>query len=387
MADGQGGALVCRRPRVLDPAPPPEADRGGPGAPPAAPPRASAMQQAALRAVKAWDYRSAGTLEFLVDAEGDFYFLELNARLQVEHPVTELVDRPRPRRRAAQRRRRRPAVAHRRGRGRRATRSSAASTPRTPRATSAPAPAASTTSASRRARASASTPTASPARTSRRTTTACSASSASGPPDRPRAIARLRRALAETSVTGIPTTLPLLRDIAHDAPFVEGRYTTAYLTEREAYLPSLHHRTGGVTAVEPEGGRRAARRQAVVLLYQHDVTGLPLEELEAQRRARRHAGGPLRPGADGGRRVRHGEPRRADHRGRRGLDRRAAGARSSATSCGWRSTRSSTGPTSRRPSRSTRRWTWPSATARPRPPGLVNGILGRIASEQSEVAR
>ncbi len=33
-------------------------------------------------------------------------------------------------------------------------------------------------------------------------------------------------------------------------------------------------------AVEPEGGRRAARRQAVILLYQHDVTALPLEELE-----------------------------------------------------------------------------------------------------------
>ena len=58
-------------------------------------------------------------------------------------------------------------------------------------------------------------------------------------PDRPRAIARLRRALHETSVTGIPTTLPLLNDIAHDAPFVEGRYTTAYLVEREAHLPSL----------------------------------------------------------------------------------------------------------------------------------------------------
>ena len=58
--------------------------------------------------------------------------------------------------------------------------------------------------------------------------------------DRPRAIARLRRALDETSITGIPTTLPLLRDIAHDAPFVEGRYTTDYLPQREAYLPALH---------------------------------------------------------------------------------------------------------------------------------------------------
>ena len=58
--------------------------------------------------------------------------------------------------------------------------------------------------------------------------------------DRPRAIARLRRALGETSVSGIPTTLPLLRDIALDAPFVEGRYTTAYLAERESFLPSLY---------------------------------------------------------------------------------------------------------------------------------------------------
>ena len=38
---------------------------------------------------------------------------------------------------------------------------------------------------------------------------------------------------------GIPTTLPLLWDIAMDAPFVEGRYTTSYLTERAPFLPSL----------------------------------------------------------------------------------------------------------------------------------------------------
>ena len=59
--------------------------RGGRGA------TAAALHAAALRVVKQAGYVGAGTCEFIADARGALFFLEVNARLQVEHPVTEMV--------------------------------------------------------------------------------------------------------------------------------------------------------------------------------------------------------------------------------------------------------------------------------------------------------
>jgi acetyl-CoA carboxylase biotin carboxylase subunit len=70
-----------RHQKVLEETPSPAVDAG----------RRQAVTRAALAAGRAVRYRSAGTVEFLLDREGRFYFLEMNTRIQVEHPVTEMV--------------------------------------------------------------------------------------------------------------------------------------------------------------------------------------------------------------------------------------------------------------------------------------------------------
>ena len=100
------------------------------------------MCEAAVRLIKEAGYTNAGTVEFLVDQNENFYFIEVNARIQVEHPVTELVtgiDLIKTQIRVAAGEPlpfKQDDIVQPRG-----TRSSAASTPKTPTATSSPAPA------------------------------------------------------------------------------------------------------------------------------------------------------------------------------------------------------------------------------------------------------
>jgi acetyl-CoA carboxylase, biotin carboxylase subunit len=196
------------------------------------------MAEAATLACTGCDYRNAGTVEFLLDADGRFYFIEMNTRLQVEHPVSELLTgvdlacqqllvaggAPL------------PATGLHELRGHAIEFRINCEDP------------------SRDFRPAAGTVT--QLRAPLGPGVRFDSHAYSGykvPPfydsllaklivwgaDRPQALARARRALGELEIEGVATTRELFLDVVSEPMFASGRYTTAYLEQARERLPSL----------------------------------------------------------------------------------------------------------------------------------------------------
>jgi acetyl-CoA carboxylase biotin carboxylase subunit len=237
LADGEGGVLTLgerecsiqrRHQKLIEESP----------SPALTPDRREEMEAAAERACEAIGYRNAGTFEFLLGPEGAFYFIELNARLQVEHPVSELVtglDIVREQLRiAAGERLARTGRAERRGHA-----IEVRINAEDPSRDFIPTPGQIT-----RFRP--------PLGPGIRLDTYIEEGT-SVPPhydsllgklivwdeSRPEAIARTLRALGELQLEGIPTTRALAIDVLRSEGFASGHYTTGYLTEAAAGLPAL----------------------------------------------------------------------------------------------------------------------------------------------------
>jgi acetyl-CoA carboxylase, biotin carboxylase subunit len=196
------------------------------------------MEAAAEAGCQALGYRNAGTFEFLLGPDGAFYFLELNARLQVEHPVTELVT----------------GIDLVREQLRIAAGEPLTLTGRAPRRGHAI-----------EVRVNAEDPARdflpTPGRLERfrpplgpgvRVDSSVTEGAVIPPyydsllaklivwdVDRPASIARALRALAEFEVAGVPSTIGAARDILRSEEFQSGRYSTSFLAEAGARLPAL----------------------------------------------------------------------------------------------------------------------------------------------------
>jgi acetyl-CoA carboxylase, biotin carboxylase subunit len=197
-----------------------------------------AMEAAAERACRAIGYRNAGTFEFLLGPDRSFYFIELNARLQVEHPVTELVtgiDIVREQLRIAA-----GEALERTGRvERRGHAIEVRLNAEDPRNGFAPSP----------GRIARFRPPLGPGV---RLDTYVE-DGAEVPPHydsllgklivwdetRPQAIERALRALGELQLEGVPSTRELAIDILRSEEFGSGRYSTGYLTEAAERLPAI----------------------------------------------------------------------------------------------------------------------------------------------------
>jgi acetyl-CoA carboxylase, biotin carboxylase subunit len=237
LGDGEGGSLTLgerdcsiqrRHQKLVEEGP----------SPAVSPELRAEMEGAAGRAVEVLSYRGAGTIEFLLDAEGRFYFIEMNTRLQVEHPVTELITGID----LAQAQLRIAADEGMPQTGRAELRGHAIElriNAEDPARDFLPGPGTVT-----RFRP--------PLGPGVRVDTHVVDGYAIPPfydsliakvlawaEDRPAAIRRARRALTEFELEGVPTTRELAIDILESEAFTSGRYTTAFIAEMGASLPSL----------------------------------------------------------------------------------------------------------------------------------------------------
>ena len=237
LADGQGGVLTLgerecsiqrRHQKLIEESPSPALDDE----------TREAMEAAAERACHAIGYRNAGTFEFLLGPDRSFYFIELNARLQVEHPVTEMVtgiDLVREQLRIAD-----GAPLERTGRAERHGHAiEVRINAEDPTRDFAPAP----------GRITRFRPPLGPGV---RLDTFIE-DGTDVPPHydsllgklivwdetRPEAIARALRALGELELDGVPTTRELALDILRSEEFASGRYSTGFIEEAAARLPAL----------------------------------------------------------------------------------------------------------------------------------------------------